>query len=711
MAAADPGPMETPPKTPMEIRLAAPSATPEGKRLVLVGNPNVGKSVLFGLLTGRYVTVSNYPGTTVEVTSGSSTVLDEPIPVVDTPGTNSLVPQSEDEKVTRDILLEPGDTTVLQVGDAKNLRRVLTLALQIAESGRPFVLCLNMIDEAMDRGIVIDYAGLSKRLGVPVVPTAAIRKQGFDRLRQEIPNARRSQAQFDYGEIVEKGIAEIVALLPCGDDRSISRRSLAVMILAGDRTLSDWLVAEVDEPAIARLEKIRRRIAAHFNEPLSYILQKSRQGAAEAILRDVYRAAEVRVSGIRASLGALAMHAVWGVPFLFAVLFVAYWFVGKFGAGTLVDFVEHGIFSRWINPGAIGLFDRIAPFPHLHAGDGLGHTSAVYSLTGTGGMHLSAWQSIGKGVHDFFVGEYGVITMALTYSIAIVLPVVGTFFLFFGILEDSGYLPRLTVMVDRPFRIIGLNGKAVLPMVLGLGCDTMATLTTRILETKKERVVVTLLLALSIPCSAQLGVIIAMLAGISLWGTAIWCGVVLGSILVVGLLARMVIPGRASDFVMELPPIRTPKLSNIAVKTMARVEWYLREAVPLFILGTVLLFVMDRTGLLEMVIRVSRPLVTGLLGLPPKTTQAFLIGFLRRDYGAAGLLAMQSAHPPELNAAQVVISLSVITLFVPCVANFFMMWKERGWKSSLGMVAFIVPFAFLVGASIRWFIAFAGIPL
>ncbi|MDX1584723.1 MAG: nucleoside recognition domain-containing protein, partial [Thermoanaerobaculia bacterium] len=308
---------------------------------------------------------------------------------------------------------------------------------------------------------------------------------------------------------------------------------------------------------------------------------------------------------------------------------------------------------------------------------------------------LTFFQTGSKFVHDLFVGPYGIITMALTYAIAIVLPVVVTFFIFFGLLEDSGYLPRLAVMLNRLFRLMGLNGKAVLPMVLGLGCDTMATLTTRILETKKERVIVTLLLALGIPCSAQLGVIMAMLGLLNPLATMIWLGVVGGTIFLVGALSSQLLKGQASDFIMELPPIRTPKIGNILVKVMARLEWYLKEAVPLFVVGTLVLYVFDLTGLLKVFQRAISPLVVGMLNLPVEAANAFLIGFLRRDYGAAGLFMMQ--RDGALDPIQTVVSLSVITLFIPCIANFFMMIKERGWKPALWMTMFIIPYAFGIG--------------
>ncbi|MBI5810234.1 MAG: ferrous iron transporter B [Deltaproteobacteria bacterium] len=250
-------------------------------------------------------------------------------------------------------------------------------------------------------------------------------------------------------------------------------------------------------------------------------------------------------------------------------------------------------------------------------------------------------------------------------------------------------------MVDKIFKLMGLNGKAVLPMVLGLGCDTMATMTTRILETKKERVIVTLLLALGVPCSAQLGVILGMLSSVSMAAAAVWAGVVLSIIFTVGFLASKVLPGEASDFILEIPPMRVPQFSNIVLKTLVRVEWYLKEALPLFILGTFTLFVLDKTRALGALERLASPVVKGFLGLPVEATQAFIVGFLRRDYGAAGLLALQKNG--MLDPLQVVVSLVTITLFIPCIANLFMIIKERGVKAAVWMTAFIFPFAFLVG--------------
>jgi ferrous iron transport protein B len=296
--------------------------------------------------------------------------------------------------------------------------------------------------------------------------------------------------------------------------------------------------------------------------------------------------------------------------------------------------------------------------------------------------------------------------MALTYAIAIVLPIVGCFFLVFGLMEDSGYLPRLAVMSNRIFKKMGLNGKAVLPMVLGLGCGTMATLTTRILDTEKDRTIVTLLLALGVPCSAQLGVILGMFAGLPLLYIAIWILVIATIILVVGYLAARVVPGEASDFILEIPPLRVPQISNIVVKTLARIEWYLKEAVPLFILGTLILFALHQTNMLSLLEAAAAPLMTHLLGLPAKATEPFIIGFLRRDYGAAGLFML--AKEGELNPHQILVSLVTITLFIPCIAQFFMMIKERGLKKTLWMAAIIFPLAFGVGSALHFLLKLFG---
>ncbi|HTQ41546.1 MAG TPA: nucleoside recognition domain-containing protein, partial [Polyangiaceae bacterium] len=447
---------------------------------------------------------------------------------------------------------------------------------------------------------------------------------------------------------------------------------------------------------------------------------------------------------VSAAVGRTATHPVWGLPILAFVLLLAYKIVGVFGAGTAVDFVENHVFGA-----TVAQADLAAPQPPealatndgaeegaerlVAVRDGAGAGVRIVAQTKRGGVYVEdpaarvdvyggtearvwtgylnrwaygffAWLGIPL-VTAFFVGPYGLLTMGVTYAVAIVLPVVATFFFVFSMLEDSGYLPRLAVMSNRLLRGMGLNGKAVLPMVLGLGCDTMATLTARIMETRKERVLVTLLLALGIPCSSQLSVIFALMQRTSGAATLVWVAVVVLTLLGVGWVAARLLPGDRSDFLLEMPPIRQPMVSNILAKTMARIEWYLKEAVPLFLVGTALLFVLDAAHLLGFVHRAGEPIVHHVLGFPrdggvsDRVSEALLVGFLRRDFGAAGLLDM--ARLGKLSPADVAVSMVTITLFIPCIANVFMIAKERGWKTAGLMSAFIFPYAVAVGALVR----------
>ncbi|RJQ50485.1 MAG: ferrous iron transport protein B [Nitrospiraceae bacterium] len=635
----------------------------DSRKIFLVGNPNVGKSAIFGLLTGKYVTVSNYPGTTVEVTRGETAIHREKFLVVDTPGVNSLVPMSEDEKVTRDILLEEKPEAVIQVIDTKNIKRSLFLTLQLAEMGVPLVLDLNMKDEASDRGIEIDDGRLGDIFGTGVVSTIAVQKKGLSTLKKAASHPMVPHFSFPYDSNIEEFIADIEPLLPASN---ISKRSVALMILSGDKTLKDWLLRNVSAEKINTMEALRDRTAEKYPMQLSYIISQQRLRAVEGVVAGILTKTESERKGITGFLGEITTHPVWGIPFLVFVIYALYEFVGVFGAGVLVDFFEEVIFGEYLNPWAEKIVTSFIPV---------------------------------QIIQELLIGPYGIITMAVTYAIAIILPITATFFIAFSIMEDSGYLPRLAAMLNRIFQTMGLNGKAVLPMVLGLGCDTMATLTTRILDTRKERIIVTLLLALGVPCSAQIGVILGMFGKQPFGAMLIWVFMLTIVILFVGFIASKIIPGQRTDFILELPPIRVPQLSNVLIKTLSRIEWYLKEAVPLFILGTLILFAADKLKILPFIRDVGSPVVVSILGLPPETTESFIMGFLRRDYGAAGLFALQEKG--LLNTEQVVVSLVTITLFIPCIANLFMMIKERGMKTALAIAAFVFPFSVLVGGALH----------
>jgi ferrous iron transport protein B len=647
--------------------------------ITIVGSPNVGKSVLFNTLTGAYVTVSNYPGTTVEVARGKSRLGSAEAGVVDTPGMYRLLPITEEESVARGILFREQSDAVVHVVDAKNLKRMLPMTLQLIEAGLPVVLDVNLMDEAKRLGVKVNIATLERLLGIPVIATALTQNWGTEHLKERLATyingckkARTTsppEVTLLYPSVIEDAIQEIEASL--NGVYPISRRAIAVLFLQEDAEVIRQ-VQQQERPDIVSIQRIAAEARAQFSQPITLVIARLQQEVTQRILKQVLLLPEQRVSGFGEQLSAAMINPATGIPILLIALFLMYEFVGVLGAQTFVDFLELVVFGEYINPWVDQTLATFVP-----------------------------WQ-IGR---DLFGGQYGMITLGVRYAVAIILPIVGTFFLAFSIIEDSGYLPRLAMLIDRVFKKIGLNGRAVIPMVLGFGCDTMATIVTRTLETRRERILSTFLLALAVPCSAQLGVMLGLLAGqpllLGLWGV-----IVAGVFLLVGYLSAKVMPGNPPTFYMEIPPLRMPTITNILVKTYTRMEWYFREVFPVFILASLFIWVGQLTGLFSMVVNTLEPIVNWV-GLPDETAIAFLFGFFRRDYGAAGLYDLRNL----MNGTQLIVATTTLTLFVPCIAQFSVTIKERGWKTALAIFAFIFPFAFMVGGLLNWLLTMLGIRL
>ena len=587
---------------------------PIASKVILVGNPNVGKSALFNQLTKRYVSVSNYPGTTVSISRGEMKTKDLSYEVLDTPGMYSLSPLTDDERAAKKVLIDHPNSIIVHVIDAKNLDRMLALTLQLKVIfPQNLILVLNMMDEAKRVGFKIDTQKLEMQLGCPVIETVSIRGQGISKLKEKIDALSRDKKQIQ------------------DNDAKVIQFSQA--------------------HALLRQEKI--------NEIVSQTTTSQKMSPQ-------------RVSKF---LDRVIMHPVLGYVVLALVLYYGiYQFVGVFAAGTLVDFIETTLFEENINPWMTSFFQWIIPW---------------------------------KAFSELFVGEYGVFTLGVRYAVALVLPIVGAFFLVFSLLEDTGYLPRLSLLLDRVFKKIGLNGRAVIPMILGLGCDTMATMVTRVLETKREKIIATLLLALAIPCSAQLGLILALLAT-NPNAMMLWASVVVLEFLLVGFLASKILPGTKPQFYMEVPPLRFPLLSNVVSKTWARMKWYFLEVFPLFILASVLIWVGIQTGVFQWIIHSLEPLMAWL-GLPAQMAVVTLFGFFRRDYGAAGLFDLQSQN--ILTGNQLAVSAIILTLFLPCIAQFLIMKKERGLKVTLIMCGFVFVMAFGTGFFVSKILTVSGISL
>jgi len=632
----------------------------DSRKILLVGQANVGKSVIFASLTHRYVTVSNYPGTTVEIMSGKY----RGFIVVDTPGILGVIPRGEDERITFEMIATAAESDILlHVADAKNIKRSLLLSLTLAEAGLPMIMDLNMIDEAERIGISIDEKKLEELLGCPVVKTAAVFGRGIEDLKAAIEKAAPPKIAVVYDPKIEAAISEIEKLLP--EKYMKRKRFVAVTLISSNLTAVDEWLKDADENARKEIKRIILRTQSQFGEPLSMMIVQARTNIVERLYREIVRGT-VFARKVSLALGDPAFHPVIGYTLLIGVLYLMYQFVGVFAAGTVVDYLESVVFGEWFLPFMDKLF-RLLPWSFLY---------------------------------ELFMGEYGLISMGLTYAIAIVFPIVTAFFFMFSLLEDSGYLPRLGVLLNNSFEKIGLNGKAVIPLVLGLGCGTMATIVTRVLETRRERIIATLLLALGIPCSAQLGVILGFFSVLGFKALLLFFFIIGLQLILVGYLASKIIPGKRSAFLAELPPYRLPLVKNIVFKTYHRAKWFIKEAVPLFLIGTLILFITDKAGILPVITSAVSPIITGWLVLPEKAAEAFILGFLRRDYGAAGLFYM--FQNGLMDRLQAFVSMVVITLFVPCLANFLVIIKERGTKTALAIVGFVFVYAFFAGGVINW---------
>lgn len=599
------------------------------KTIVLAGNPNVGKSVFFGAMTNTYAAVSNFPGTTVEI-------LEAPYKdgtLIDSPGVYGLSNLSTEEDVTRDVLLKAD--TVINIVDMTHLERDLFFTLQLVDMGLKLIVVLNMRDEAAAQGVVVDRDLLSDLLGVPVITAAATKGEGIKELEEILDEAMPGHSMAMLRPI----LIDVRNKFCCG--RQVSQAEL-VLALEGDKEKADYL-AGITEFTGDLQEEIYTERRLRANDIIGHVMHSTTLGA-----------------DFKTKLSAAMMRPITGVPMLLALFAVLWVVVGQWVGTDLVDFLEATVMQSWYIP-------MIQDFI---SGLGLSADSVIYK---------------------YISGEFGLLTMVPTYLLGVIFPLIAAFYLMLSLLEDSGYLPRIAVLTDRLLTRFGLNGRAVIPLILGFGCVTMGTLTTRVLTSKRERVIATALLAIAVPCSAQIAVIIAMMSRAPMLYSAIFITFIVLVFGVVGLLLNKLVPGESSGLLIDLPPLRMPKLKNIFEKTSHKVVGFMKEIFLFFVAGSLIITTLQVTGALGWIINAAAPLTVGWLGLPAEAAQAFVMGFIRRDFGAAGFFNMQ------LTNAQLLVGMSAITLFVPCIATALVVLKERGVLYFTGLMITSIGLAFLLG--------------
>lgn len=597
-------------------------------RVALVGNPNVGKSVIFNYLTGIYVDVSNYPGTTIEISRAKLLNIPDDnyyIEIIDTPGVYGVSNSNDEERATQQYVMSAD--LIINVVSALSLGRDLFLSRQLADMGKPMILVINQSDEAINRKLEIDTKTLSKELGVDVISTVATKKLDLDKIYSAILSSYYPSKDNILSFRTGTPSQAINQTLKRFEGEALTR-SEAVLMAENDSQLR---------------EEIYRNRRNEVNELTDKVVSKLSFSK-------------------RDFLGRLLLNPIIGSISAALILYLfLYLFLGNFIAGTVVDFLEKNLFNTYYEPVVRELVSKILP---INSNDVIA-TNLLFS-------------DIKTALGTIIAGNFGLLTLTITYLYGLLFPLVFGFYLGLALLEDSGYLPRLAVLADGILSRLGMNGRAIIPLILGGGCVTMATVTTRLLKNDKEKLITMTLLGLTIPCSAQLGVIQGLLmkvGGITPW--LIWTLTLVIIFSITGTVMNKLIPGKCGDFVSDIPPMRLPSLQNLWKKTYSRTKVFMDEATPAFFLAALFVSVLQVSGSLGYIINLAKPMISGALLLPAEVTLSFILGMIRRDFGAFGLLSI------PMTAAQTITACVVLTLFVPCIATVAVMIKEKNLATAM----------------------------
>ncbi len=669
-----------------------PSTT--GKKLIaLAGNPNVGKSVFFNYLSKVYVDVSNYPGTTVEITSAPLGNENENILIQDTPGIYGVSSFNDEERVARDIILYAD--IVINIVSAISLDRDLFLTKQLIDMGKPMILAINQMDEAKSLGLNINIEKLSELLGIPVFSTIAITGEGMEEIKNAIyPLSSSIEKKGKVDPILKNELTEILPL--------VSNQAEALLLLEGDLVIAERHNIEPRNKRSELYSQRRKEVNDLIEEVTLYKNKKERF--------------LTKVSNI-------LIDPLWGgiVAIFIAYLFL-YQLLGVWVGSNLIEVTEGKIMNVYYEPFVRENTSQIFPveirrgykifvFQNGFLKDKEQYKTLVEDrevnksikdeyffgpsdyIENTKSAPTKLTNNLYSATGTILSGKYGILTLTVTYLLGLLFPLVLAFYMALAVLEDSGYLPRLAVLIDGLLSRIGMNGRAIIPLILGLGCVTMASVTTRLLSTKREKIIAMTILGFAIPCSAQLGVIQTLLAksgGLSSW--LIWLSVI-GSVLVLtGYVMNKYLPGKVTPLLIDLPPLRIPRLKNIYYKTKTKVMFFMTEAVGAFFFAAFIVGCMQVTGLLQKVIKIFEPIVMDLLHLPKEVSISFILGMVRRDFGAFGLTEL------AMTPAQVTVASVVLTLFVPCIATVSVMAKEQSWKVAAGIWISSIVLAVSIGS-------------
>ena len=634
--------------------------SPSAKKIMIVGLPNTGKSQIFNNLTGEYAVVANSPLTTIQLKRTQCRIGNQIYEIIDTPGLHCLYIHSEEELVVRNAIFSERPDVIIQCIDANRLKQSLTLTADLVTLGIPMIISLNAIDESARMGIWFDSEELSRLLGIPVVESMAIHGQGTRELKEAVTRARKGIWKIGYGDLIENGIDAIEARLRKGFPY---KRTASLMILRKDPFILENMRERDGELEVAGLEKELKGITGRFRGNIKHFINNRRNRWIDDIAGRVIRKQKVEPKEFTQVLARLSRHPLFGVPILLIVIYMMFLLVVNV-ANVSSEWMSNELWLPVKN--AIGVI-----FP------------------------AGFW-------HDLLIGDYGVLSLGLANALLTVLPILSVFFIMFNTLEDMGYIANLSVFSKRVLGKLGLSGGAIMPLVLGFGCKTMATLTTKTLISRKEKYIAIYLIAFAIPCSAQLGLNMSILGRMGLGAFAIAFMVLAFVGAAAGISLNRILKEKEERlaFIQELPAIRIPNLKGVFKKTYYRLYWFLKESLMVFVYAALVLFAIDRLGILEGCKRLLRPVVEGFLGLPLAMVDAIILCFARHEAGAGMIINL--IKKGQMDYTQCIVAVVITSIFAPCFANIMAMVKEIGSKSTVATLASISVSAIVTAGSLNW---------
>lgn len=629
------------------------------KKIAIVGLPNTGKSHMFNDLTGEYTLVGNYSFTTVDIKKGQCRIGMKYYEVIDTPGLHSLYIHSEEELVVRNTLFAEDPDILIQSIDANRLKQSLTLTADLIELGIPMVISVNSVDEAAKKGIRIDAGKLSTLLGIPVIESMSVEGHGTEDLKSAILKAKIVKQGVTYGEIIEDEITALKSIMP-GDIKY--KRKLAVLMLLDDPFLKDYLKEIYGEAAISPMMEKAKDFRRGLSGRITRIVNRKKNQWVDGISGDVQRKKKVPLAGFSHQFARLSRHPVFGIPILFGILFIIFFAVVN--VANVITIWMHDVL--WLP-----IENQINGF-----------------------IPPGFW-------NDLLIGDYGILTLGVSNAILTVLPILSIFFILYNALEDMGYIPNLCVLVNRVAGKVGLSGNAIMPVILGFGCKTMATLMTRSLRSKKERYIAIYLIAFALPCAAQMALNMSILGRLGVRAFLIAFGVLAFVEIIAGVILNKILKDEEKyDFIQALPDIRLPNPVAVLKKTYYRLLWFFKEAFPVFIYASIILFTMDKIGILGVLKDISRPVIEGFLGFPIQMVDVLILCMARQEAAAGMIISL--IQKGQLNYVQCIVAVILTTMFVPCFANIMAMVKELGTKVAVSMVFIINTTSILLGGALNW---------